>query len=210
MFMRYIVTALLLAVLAACEEAPKADKATITEAHPVKEAEGNTYKVDTANSELQWIGTKPTGKHTGSFHLQEGTLYVKNKKITGGVITINMSSLQRKLEIELKGPMFFEVEKYPTATFEITNVSDFKPPIDGELVMKDANYTIQGNLTIKNVTKNISFPAAVKIEHNEVSANASFNLDRTIWGMTYRADKSMQDKLINSLVNISFTLKAKH
>lgn len=216
--MRYI-PVILITLLAACEQAPKADKATITEAHPVKEGEGNTYQVNTNRSELQWIGTKPTGKHTGIFKLQEGTLYVKNAVITGGSITIQMNSLrdvdlaqtdsvlQQKLEKELKGPLFFEVDKYPVATFEITNVADFKPSVGNEVLMKDANYTIQGNLTIKNITKNISFPACVKFENGIITAHASFNIDRTLWGMTYRADKSMQDKLINSLVNISFKIE---
>lgn len=221
MFMRYIIPLLLIVLLSACEQAPKADKATITEAHPVKEGEGNTYVVDTVASKLQWIGTKPTGKHTGHFRLQEGKLYVKDKVITGGNIIIRMNSLQnadlaktdpvlqRKFETELKGPLFFEVEKFPQATFEITGVKDFKPSVNDEVVMKDANYTIQGNLTIKNITKNISFPASIKVENGIISASANFNIDRTLWGMNYRADKSLQDKLINSLVNISFVISAK-
>ncbi|PWV53494.1 polyisoprenoid-binding protein YceI [Chitinophaga sp. S165] len=204
----------------ACEQAPKADKATITEAHPVKESEGNSYQVDTTNSTIQWIGTKPTGKHIGYFKVQEGKLFVKDTMITGGNIVIKMSSLgnvdlsktdtvlQRKLENELKGPLFFDVANFPVATFEITSISDFTPSVGNEVLMKNANYTVQGNLTIKDITKNISFPAIIKFEKGEITALANFNIDRTLWGMTYRADKSMQDKLINSAVNIEFRLKA--
>jgi polyisoprenoid-binding protein YceI len=76
------------------------------------------------------------------------------------------------------------------------------------VMMKDANYMIQGNLTIKDITKNISFPASIKIKDGELTADAVFNIDRTLWGMTYRADKSMQDKLINSQVNIQLKIKA--
>jgi polyisoprenoid-binding protein YceI len=218
--MKYILSIFLVAFLVACEQAPKADNATITEAHPVKEGEGSPYLVDTVNSELQWIGTKPTGKHTGRFLLQEGKLFVKDTVITGGNIVIKMNSLQnmdlsqtdtslkRKLENELKGPLFFDVDKFPVATFEITSVSDFAPSVGNEVLMKNANYTVQGNLTIKNITKNISFPAIIKFEKGVITALANFNIDRTLWGMTYRADKSMQDKLINSAVNIEFRIKA--
>lgn len=205
---------------AACQQAPKADKARITEAQAVKEAAGNSYQVDVAASEVQWIGTKPTGKHTGRFRIQKGVLYVQDSTITGGSIAIDMHSLedvdlandtvmQRKLETELKGPLFFDVEKYPVATFELTAVSDFTPSVGNEVLMKDANHTIQGNLTIKNITKNIAFPASVSIQDGMLTANANFNIDRTLWGMTYRADKSLQDKLIHSLVNIQLTVKAK-
>lgn len=218
--MRYILSIMLIALLAACEQAPKADKATITEAHPVKEAKGSPYQVDTANSELRWIGTKPTGKHTGRFALQEGKLLVKDTLVTGGNIIIRMNSLEnidlsksdtslrRKLEDELKGPLFFDVAQYPTATFEITNVTDFVPSVGNEVLMKHANYMVQGNLTIKNITKNISFPAIIKFEEGTLTAMANFNIDRTLWGMTYRADKSMQDKLINSVVNLEFRVTA--
>jgi polyisoprenoid-binding protein YceI len=218
--MKYILSIMLIIFVAACEQAPKADKATITEAHPVKESEGSQYLVDTVNSELQWIGTKPTGKHVGRFKLQEGKLFIKDTMVTGGNIVINMSSLEnidlsktdtvlkRKLENELKGPLFFDVTNFPVATFEITGVSDFSPSVGNEVLMKNANYTVQGNLTIKNITKNISFPAIIKFEKGVITALANFNIDRTLWGMTYRADKSMQDKLINSAVNIEFRLKA--
>jgi polyisoprenoid-binding protein YceI len=146
---------------------------------------------------------------------------VKDTLVTGGSIVIKMSSLgnvdlsktdtilQRKLENELKGPLFFDVTKFPVATFEITSVSDFAPSVGNEVLMKNANYTVQGNLTIKDITKNISFPAIIKFEKGEITALANFNIDRTLWGMTYRADKSMQDKLINSAVNIEVILKAK-
>lgn len=219
--MKYILSIMLIIFVAACEQAPKADKATITEAHPVKESVGNSYLVDTTNSTIQWIGTKPTGKHVGFFKVQGGQLFVKDTMITGGNIIIKMNSLanvdlsktdtvlQRKLENELKGPLFFDVTKFPVATFEITSVSGFTPSVGNEVLMKNANHTIQGNLTIKDITKNISFPAIIKFEKGEITALANFNIDRTLWGMTYRADKSMQDKLINSAVNIEFRLKAK-
>lgn len=220
--MKYILPLIILTLMAACEEAPKADKATTTEAQSVKEGEGNAYTIDTTSSELQFIGTKPTGKHTGRFLVKKGKLYVKDTVITGGTITLDMSSLkdldlsysdtalQRKLETELKGPMFFDVEQYPVASFEITGVTDFKPSVGNDIMMKDANYMVQGNLTIKNITKNISFPACIKISKSELTAEATFNIDRTQWGMTYRADKSMQDKLINSQVNIQLKIRGKH
>jgi polyisoprenoid-binding protein YceI len=219
MFMKYILPLIFLALITACEQAPKADKATTTEAQSVKEGEGSAYKVDITASELQWIGTKPTGKHTGRFLIEKGKLYVKDTTVTGGTISIDMASLkdldlsytdttlQRKLETELKGPLFFDVEKYPVAIFEITGASDFHPSVGNDIMMKDANYMIQGNLTIKSITKNISFPACIKIKGGVLTAEAVFNIDRTLWGMTYRADKSMQDKLINSQVNIQLKIR---
>jgi polyisoprenoid-binding protein YceI len=214
--MKYVL--LIAGCLAACQQAPKADKATITEAQSVQESEGTAYRADPARSWLQWVGTKPTGKHTGRFQLQEGTLYVKDSSVTGGKFTIDIASLEdvdmkgdtamkHKLERELKSHLFFDAEKYPTATFAITGVQAYHA--DGnEVLLKDATHTIQGNLRIKDVTKNISFPAKIVLIKDQLTANADFNIDRTLWGMTYRADKSLQDKLINSAVNIQFSITA--
>lgn len=203
----------------ACEQAPKADKARITDAQTVQTGTGNAYIPDTAVSVVLWIGTKPTGKHHGSLKLAGGALYVKDSLITGGQFIIDMKSLQdidlagdsamkRKLETELKGEMFFDVKKYPAATFEITEVTAFHPTDGDELTLRNATHIIKGNLTLKSVTKNISFPARVTLKDNSISAIANFNIDRTQWGISYRADKSLQDKLINSQVNISFDIKA--
>ncbi|HWV67049.1 YceI family protein [Chitinophaga sp.] len=203
----------------ACEQAPKADKARITDAQTVQAATGNAYLPDTAASVVKWIGTKPTGKHHGSLKLAGGALYVKDSLITGGQFIIDMHSLQdidlaadsamkRKLETELKGEMFFDVKKYPAATFEITEVTPFHPSDGDELTLRNATHIIKGNLTLKSVTKNISFPARVTLKNDSITAMANFNIDRTQWGISYRADKSLQDKLINSQVNISFDIRA--
>lgn len=203
----------------ACEQAPKADKARITEAQTVQAGTGNAYLPDTAVSLVTWIGTKPTGKHHGTLKLAGGALYVKDSTITGGQFIIDMKSLRdidlaadtvmkRKLETELKGEMFFDVKQYPTATFEITDVTAFHPSIGDELTLKDATHIIKGNFKLKAITKNISFPARITFGDRSIHAIANFNLDRTQWGISYRADKSLQDKLINSQVNISFDIKA--
>jgi polyisoprenoid-binding protein YceI len=216
--MRYI---FLIAIsgLLACQQAPRADKAEISEAQSVQAGEGIAYQLDTAQSRLQWIGTKPTGKHTGIFKLQSGTLFVKDSAITGGKFVMDMESLhdvdlasdtamKNKLERELKSPLFFDTQQYPTATFAITGISVYRPTSGSNIMMTDATHTIRGNLTIKNVTKNITFPVRISISEQELTASANFNMDRTLWGMAYRADKSLQDKLINSMVNISFNIRA--
>lgn len=215
----FIVLIIAICGLTACQEAPKADKAKVTDAQIVEAGTGHPYVVDTLTSRVAWVGTKPTGKHQGYFKLLKGTIYVKDSAINGGKFIINMHSLEDtdlaadpamkvKLENELKGNLFFDVDKYPEATFEITSVTTFRPAVGDEILMKDATHTIQGNLTMKDVIKNIAFPAKISINASEILASATFNMDRTLWGMTYRTDKSLQDKLINSMVNITFTIKA--
>ncbi|MBV8254300.1 MAG: YceI family protein [Chitinophaga sp.] len=213
----YLLT--LTAMLASCQEAPHADKAKVSEAKTVKVGEGHAYLADTATSIIGWIGTKPTGKHHGILKVHSGVIYIKDTTITAAEFVIDMHTLQNvdlasdtamknKLESELKGPLFFDTGKFPIASFEMTAIEPFKPTLDEDVTLKDATHRIQGNFTIRGVTKNISFPAVINITSGKVTAEASFNIDRTLWGINYRADKSLQDKLINSQVNISFSITA--
>ncbi len=213
----YILT--LMVILASCQEAPHADKAKVSDARTVKVGEGHAYLADTSASIIGWIGTKPTGKHHGILKLRSGVIYVKDTTITAAEFVIDMLSLQNvdlaadtsmrnKLESELKGSMFFDTNKYPTANFDMTSIEPFKPSLDEDVALKDATHRIQGNFTIRGVTKNISFPAVITVTADKITAEASFNIDRTLWGINYRADKSLQDKLINSQVNISFSIAA--
>lgn len=218
--MQYKVLVLFSFLLAvACQQVPKADKAAITDPQAVKQPEeGHARQLDTSASTLYWIGTKPTGEHKGSFRFLEGELYEKDSTLTGGQFVININSLRNidlqpqpdmklKLEEELRGENFFDAARFPTARFEITEVSSYHPSeTDKGVLLKDATHMIKGNLTMKSVTKNIAFPAKIVLQGGKVKAEANFNIDRTQWGMTYRADKSVQDKLINSIVNIHFEI----
>jgi len=210
---------------AACQQVPKADNAVVTEASPdttTVEESGNIYKIDTSTSSLVWIGTKPTGEHKGTFNILDGQLILQDSTIIGGNIKISISSLQNvdlsdkddmrgQLETELKGPNFFDISKFPLSTFVITEVTPFTPAMANEntILLKDATHMVKGNLTLKDSTRSIAFPAKISITPDQVLAQANFNMDRTKWGMKYRADKSLQDKLINSQVNISLSIVAK-
>jgi polyisoprenoid-binding protein YceI len=72
-----------------------------------------------------------------------------------------------------------------------------------------ATHIISGNLKLKDSTKNISFPAKVEITDASVTAVADFNIDRSTWGLSYGADKSLGDKFIRPEVNIKLNITAK-
>ncbi len=123
--------ATIVATLAACNGNTE-NKVETTEKQTAAVAEGTSYAVD-STSTITWTGSKPTGKHTGTFKIKEGSLNVKDGALTGGIFLIDINSLNNedlagdaeskgKLEGHLKSPDFFDVAKYPTAKFEITGV----------------------------------------------------------------------------------------
>ena len=204
--------------LAACNNSTDADKATTTETQVVQSAEGTNYAVDSTTT-VTWTGAKPTGAHVGTFKVSEGSLIVKDNNLVGGGFTINVNSLNNtdlagdaeskgKLEGHLKSPDFFDVAKYPTAKFEITSIEPYVADSSVKTLTAGATHIVKGNLTLKDSTKNISFPANVAITANGATANADFNIDRTLWGMNYKGPNNPQDWVINKEVNIKLALSA--
>ncbi len=204
------------ALLAACNNSSDAEKATTSETQEVKTADGSAYTLDSATT-ISWTGFKPTGKHNGVFKVSEGSLLVKDNLLTGGSFTIDIKSLvnhdlatdaenKGKLEGHLKSPDFFDVAKYPTAKFEITSVEPLAS--DSSSLVKDATHLIKGNLTLKDSTKNISFPAKITVDGNTAAAFADFNIDRTLWGMNYKGPENPQDWIISKEVNIKLSIAA--
>ncbi len=196
----------------------KGDKATVSEQQQALAGTGNVYKLSLPQSLIHWMGAKPIGKHFGTFNLSEGTFTVDpaTNLITGGKFIIDMNSLvdldmqpgqfKDKLVGHLKSPDFFDVEKHPAGTFEITKVVPHTP--DANAVLKDATHLISGNLTLKDSTKNISFPAKIIFTNGNFEATADFNIDRTMWGIHYGNDKSLGDSFVYPEVNIKLDIRA--
>jgi polyisoprenoid-binding protein YceI len=188
-----------------------ADNAVITAPKTVAVSNAHGYKVDVENSVIGWVGSKPSGKHTGTLKLSGGTLQADNGVIAAGSFTIDMKTisctdLQGKgkdgLEGHLKSPDFFDVEKNATSTFTITDVKAITAKPEG-LVNVDATHTVTGNLSLRGVEKSVSFPAAVTITDGKIGVKASFNIDRTEWGMTHGADGKVAKE-----INLTLDVKA--
>jgi polyisoprenoid-binding protein YceI len=209
---RIFIVAIAAAALASCNNSSE-NKAETTEKQTAVVATGNAYTVDSTSS-VEWTGAKPTGKHTGTFKVSGGSLTVGDSGLTGGTFTIDINSIsdvdmaadaenKGKLEGHLKSPDFFDVAKYPTAKFEITSVEK-----NTDTTKKEFTNIIKGNLTLKDSTKNISFPAKITADAKSVTASADFSIDRTLWGMNYKGPNNPQDWVISKEVGIKLNISA--
>lgn len=204
--------------IAACDNTPKGDNATITEEQKPSDVKGQTFVVDTANSTIRFTGNGVGKNHPGKFKLSSGTVAISGNEITGGDFVINIKSMdleqkgdmyQNKLRPHLMSGDFFDADKFSTAKFEITHVEPYKPNDKDSSIVRGANFNVSGNLTIKDVTKNITFPAHVDLDAVTLKAKANFDIDRTQWKMNYGNDKTLGDKFISEKVNIELDLQAK-
>jgi polyisoprenoid-binding protein YceI len=150
--------------------------------------------VSTSASKVLWLAKKVTGEHNGTVAISKGSLSVDGNKLVGGSFTIDLKSIvckdltdptyNQKFITHISSGDFFEVEKFPTATFVITKV---------------AGNQISGNMTVKGITKAITFPAQISVTGGKVAATASITLDRTDYNIKYGSKKffeSIGDKAI--------------
>lgn len=190
-------------------------------AESVATLESGTYEVDEENSTIVWEAGKPaiTGYvHTGSFSLSDGGKFIVTDSTLSGEATIDMNSIEvislgggkegqeSALEGHLKGERFFDVAKYPTATFKVTDISPKVLPGP-----EHTEYTATGELTMKGVTKTINFPVKVTTTSaTEAWMKADFSIDRTAWGITAGSAKiaeKITDQIIGDTVNLDLSIK---
>ena len=162
-------------------------------------APGRTFAFGTNGSSIQFVGSKVTGKHEGGFRHFAGELNIVNGRVadTGNKVVIDTTSLwsdAERLTGHLKSPDFFNVAKFPTATFTTTSVQQ-----------NTTNWTVTGNLTLHGITKQISFPADIQVSESEVTASAEFFLNRFDFEMKY---PGKADDLIRQEVVLKLKVKA--
>lgn len=172
----------------------------------------DVYTVDVNKSKIEWIGKKLTGEHSGELKLASGVLNYDGETLTGGSFVMDMNSITNKdlskssaanLLGQLKSEDFFSVDKYPTAKFVITSVKT----INAE------NANITGDLTIKGITKSISFTAAIKKRANVLVAVANgVKVDRAKYNIRYGSKSffaDLGDKAIDDEFELNITLLAR-
>ncbi|MCY7420981.1 MAG: YceI family protein [Chitinophagaceae bacterium] len=200
-----------------CVPSPEADKTVTSDIQESVVMEGPGYSVDTAISKIVWVGTKINGSHKGNLKIVNGKIGLKERKLSSGNFIIDVTSLnnvdlppkeKHKIETQLKSADFFDVAKYPTARFALSKVEIFNPDIE-KSILQGATHTISGNLTLKGVTKNVRFPAKIKMDDKQLSAEADFIINRTLWGMNYKGANNPQDWLISKDLNIKLNIVAR-
>lgn len=180
--------------------------ATTALAGPGTKKAAATFKVNPAKSSITWVGKKVTGEHTGKVNFQDGTIVTDGKAFTGGTFNVNMKSItctditdaetNGKLIGHLSSPDFFDIANHGVAKLVVTKVAK-----------TGANtYDVTGDLTIKGITKPISFPATVVVTPTGATAKATVKVDRTNYDVKYGSGKFFEG-LGDKAIYDDFTLE---
>ena len=191
------------------------DKPVTSESNEVlTTTDGQVYVVDTLNSKAEWKGFKvvksDNTSHIGSLKFESGEVTVKDKKLESGQFVIDMNSISNedlkeeeyngKLLGHLKSADFFDTAKFPTASYEITKVTEASAG-------SDYNTVLDGNLTLKGITKPFNFNANVKVADGELTiASEPKDISRDEFGIKFQMPAA--EGLIKNEINIQVKIKA--
>ena len=171
--------------------------------------EAKEYDINTEESSVKWNGSDVSGAygHEGTVQISNGSLELKGDMLTGGSITIDMTSMAttddnyteektpEKLIGHLSSTDFFAVEEYPEAMFEITSVEDKK---------------VMGNLTVRDQTHEETVEIeSMDVTDGKLTAKGKLKFDRQKYGVSYKS--TMKDFAISDKIklNIMITASAK-
>lgn len=179
--------------------------------------EDRTYAISVEESVVEWTGRSLGGKHQGTVTLLPGgTITTADGRATAGSFGVDMTSindtdltdsaLRQMLHHHLASDDFFDVDKYPRASFFLEGAEAIVNAAPSE-----PNHVIHGRFTLKGVEKPLSFKAQVgrsPAGDGGLVARANFDLDRTGWNVLYGSGK-FYEKLGRHLVSDLITLDLK-
>ena len=169
---------------------------------------GEPYQFDTAHSSVSFsVAHLVISKTTGQFEDISASIVVDENDITKSSVevTIKTASIETrdpKRNGHLRSADFLDVEKYPEITFRSTKIEKTG---DG--------HTMTGSLTIKDVTKEVSFPFAFNgfVEFGgskHFGAEASLAINRLDYHVTWNVNLDNGGLLVGNEVEIDLHLEA--
>ena len=174
-----------------------------------------THPLDLAESRVMWTGRNLLNRHDGSLRLKSGEVEIAGGELVGGSFVFDMQEiacrdlagdpLHEVLIAHLLSDDFFEVEKYPEASFRITTASSLEDASPGA-----PDTAIRGVLNLKGTDGGIDFLVTTGITpEGKLAAQASFTIDRTRWNVIYGSGKffrSLGGHLVNDLIEIQLRI----
>jgi polyisoprenoid-binding protein YceI len=186
---------------------PAANKPKATVSNPAPEndsakaANAERLVISTDNSKVEFVAAKVTRSHNGSFKQFSGTIDLVSNSVEASRVSIDIDTSsvvtdEDQLTGHLKTPDFFDVAKFPRATFTSTKIEPNNT--------SGSTHKVTGNFELHGVKKSIAFPATIQIAPDDVSVNAEFSINRKDFAINY---PGKADDLIRDGVVIKLTLK---
>lgn len=184
----------------ASNSASTSNTANVTNTAPA-DVNAEILAISPENSKVEFVGSKVTGKHDGGFKEFTGDISLVDGKAEGSSVVVDIEAASvftdtEQLTEHLRTGDFFEVEKYPKASFRSTKIV-------ADAAKGGNNYTVTGDLELRGQKRSITFPATIEVTDSKVDVDAEFSIDRKEFGIVYAGQA---DDLIRDLVVIKLDL----
>src|SRR5437588_9607675 len=209
-----LILSIALLSFACANPAANKPKASVSNAAPegnsARPAGAETLTISPDNSKIDFIAAKVTRSHNGSFKRFTGTIGLVNNSAENSRVSIDIETNsvvtdEPDLTKHLQTPDFFDVAKFPKATFVSTRIDPQDRTGPSDIAKPDLTaYMVTGNFELHGIKKAITFPATIQITPDRVTVNAEFAINRKDWGLLY---PGKADDLIRDGVVIKLTLK---
>lgn len=141
------------------------------------------------DSKLTWTGKAGDSDYglTGTITDFGGRIIVKENVLIACSINLVMDSLEHEIPSlvkHLKDKEFFNVKKYPEATFQSEKIERQSPN----------NYLVEGTLCLRGVCQKEQFSIELKITEKAYEAVFNAKIDRTKYGMLFASSKEKKGK----------------
>ena len=169
-----------------------------------------TWKIDTSHSHAEFsVRHMMISKVRGVFEDLSGELEFdaaspENSSVKAIIKTASVNTRENDRDAHLRSSDFFDIEAYPDMIFESTNIN----------VTGNNTAQIIGNLTIKDVTKQVTFD----VEHfgetpspfgdTRIGFSGNTQINREDWGLTWNMVLETGGVLVSKEVTINVELQA--
>ena len=173
--------------------------------------EEKIYTIDLEKSKLRWVAKKLTGSHWGNISLKSGIIQMRNNLPISGEFVVDMTTINvadtkgsswgNKLQSHLHSKDFFDTESFSEARLSIKRAT-----------MKNGNFLIEADLTIKDINHPIEFICKIIQSNDSVSGKGRMEVDRTLYDITYRSARyfpNIGDRMIYDMFTVDFTIEVK-
>jgi polyisoprenoid-binding protein YceI len=168
-----------------------------------------TWALDTTHTDVSFTARHlMVTKVRGRFPVQSGTVTIAQNPLESSVVAVidvaGVHSGEQGRDDHLRNADFFDVEKFPTITFQSTKVED----------AGGGEYKVTGDLTIKDVTR----PVTLDLEYlgtiaspwgdQRAGFSASAEISRKDWGLEYNVALEAGGVVVGDKIKLNIEAEA--
>ncbi len=156
-------------------------------------------KVIKEKSAIDFVAAKVTRDHKGKFRTFDGWIEYAGGQPSRIVFEIDLNSVEtdaEKLTGHLKTADFFDVARYPKATFVSTSVVAAPQGAPA-----GTTHMLKGTLDLHGVSKEVTIPVVAQTTAEGARTKSEFTINRHDWGISYKgaADDLIKDEVLIKL-----------